>query len=303
MLAGNTRGAIWMLLSGLVTVIQSGLVKSLGDSFHTFEVVFWRCLFGLAILLPFALRHGGYAFSTDRFRLHFLRATLSITSMASSFYALARLPLADAIAYVFTAPLFIIPLAVIILGEVVRWRRWTATAVGFVGVIVMARPGGTMDPAVPVALFGASATALVFVIVKRLTETERVITVTTYFTLIGTLLSAIPAAFVWQTPSWAQLLVLFGVGAMGTMSQLFAVHGWRVGEATAIAPFDYARLLYAAVLGFLVFGEIPDEWTAAGAFIIVTSTLYIARREARLRRATPAAPRIDEPPGGGAGPA
>ena len=279
-----------MLLSGLVTVVQGSLVKDLGASLHTFEVVFWRCLFGLSILLPFALRGGAYALTTGRLRLHCLRAMISITSMASSFYALARLPLADATAYVFTTPLFMIPLAVLLLKEVVRWRRWTATAAGFLGVLIMARPGGTIDPAVPIALFGASATALVFVIVKRLTETESVLTVTTYFTLIGTALSALPASLVWQTPSWNQILILFGVGATGTLSQLLAIQAWRAGEATAVAPFDYARLLYATILGFLLFGEIPDGWTIVGAIIVVLSTLYIARREARLNRASPAAP-------------
>ena len=105
--------------------------------------------------------------------------------------------------------------------------------------------------------------------------------------------SLVPALFVWQTPTWWQLALLFGVGLTGTLSQMFAVHAWLQGEATAIAPFDYARLLYAVAIGLVFFSEVPSIWTAVGAAIIVSSTLYIARREARLRR--PAASSTSDP--------
>lgn len=107
----------------------------------------------------------------------------------------------------------------------------------------------------------------------------------TYFTIIGTMIALVPAMLVWKTPTYWELLLLFGVGVTGTLSQMFAAHGWYAAtEATAIAPFDYSRLLYAVILGFIFFAEIPGLNTAAGALIIAGSTLYIARREARLRR-------------------
>ena len=285
-LHGNTRGAIWLLISGLMTTIQGAMVKQLGPELHTFQVVFLRCAFGAAILLPFALSRGLARMATGRFRLHLLRAAISIFSMGSAFFALARLPLADAIAYAFTVPLFMIPLAVLMLGEPVRWRRWTATGIGFLGVVLMARPGGAIDIAIPVALFGAFATAVVYIVVKRLAATERVLTVMTYFTLLGSLFALGPALAVWRAPTETQFLLLFFIGLMGTLSQLFAVHAWIVGEATAVAPFDYSRLLYAAVIGYAFFGEVPDLYAAAGVALIVASTLYIARREAALRRKT-----------------
>lgn len=295
-LHGNTRGAIWILIAGFMTTVQSVLVKQVGADMHTFQVVFLRCLFGLSILLPLTLKSGLATLKTGRMHLHFMRAGISLTSMACSFYAFAHLPLADATAYGFTIPLFMIPIALVMFRETVRWRRWTATVAGFVGVLVIVRPGGEIHLAVPIALIGAFFTALVMAIVKRLTGTERIITLMTYFTIIGTCIAFVPAMLVWRTPTHLELLLLFGIGVTGTLSQMCAAHGWYAGEATAIAPFDYSRLLYAAMLGFLFFAEIPGVNTAIGAVIIASSTLYIARREARLRREKRAAAPSPPPP-------
>lgn len=284
-LHGNTRGAMWILVAGFMTTVQSLMVKQVGDDLHVFQVVFLRCLFGLTILLPLALRAGLSTLRTGRMHLHLMRAGISLTSMACSFYAFAHLPLADATAYGFTTPLFMIPIALVMFREKVRWRRWTATAIGFVGVLIMVRPDGGIHLAVPIALIGAFFTALVMAIIKRLTGSERIITLMTYFTIIASCIAFIPALLVWKTPTYLELLLLFGVGLTGTLSQMFAAHGWYAAtEATAIAPFDYSRLLYAVILGFIFFSEIPGLNTAIGALIIAGSTLYIAQREARLRR-------------------
>lgn len=168
-LHGNTRGAIWILVAGFMTTVQSLMVKQVGDDLHTFEVVFLRCLFGLSILLPLALKSGMATLRTGRMHLHFMRASVSLASMGCSFYALAHLPLADATAYGFTIPLFMIPIAMVMFGETVRWRRWTATAIGFAGVLIMVRPDGAVHLAVPIALIGAFFNALVMAIIKRLT--------------------------------------------------------------------------------------------------------------------------------------
>ncbi len=284
-LHGNTRGAIWILVAGFMTTVQSLMVKQVGPNLHVFEVVFLRCLFGLSILLPLAFKSGLSTLRTGRVHLHFMRASVSLVSMGCSFYALAHLPLADATAYGFTIPLFMIPIAMVMFREKVRWRRWTATAIGFLGVLIMVRPDGAVHLAVPVALIGAFFNALVMAIIKRLTGSERILTLMTYFTIIATIIVFIPAMLVWKTPTYFELLLLFGVGVTGTLSQMFAAHGWYAAtEATAIAPFDYSRLLYAVILGFIFFSEIPGLNTAVGALVIAGSTLYIAQREARLRK-------------------
>ncbi len=207
--------------------------------------------------------------------------------MACYFDAVSWLPLAEAIAYTFTMPLFMIVCAVLLLGERVRWRRWSATAVGFVGVLVMLRPGMVaIEAAALVALLGAILSALVFTSVKKLSTTESALTMILYFALVGMLMSIGPALTVWRWPSAGEFALLFLTGVLGTSGQYVAVWGWSVGEATAIAPFDYSRLIFAAALGFAVFAEVPDPTTVLGAGIIVASTLYIGRRAAKVESPT-----------------
>jgi drug/metabolite transporter (DMT)-like permease len=167
----------------------------------------------------------------------------------------------------------------------VRWRRWTATVIGFLGVLVMVRPGQTeAELAVAIGLLGAFLAADVVVWIKKLAKTESPIAMLVYFGLFSTLIAAVPAAFVWIWPSWTELLQLALIGLLGALGQFFAIRGFRIGEATAVMPFDYSRLLFATGFGLIFFAEVPDLWTVLGAAIIVSSTLYIAHREAKLAR-------------------
>ncbi|MGH6954963.1 MAG: DMT family transporter [Alphaproteobacteria bacterium] len=293
-LPGTSRGALWILMSASAVSSQGALVKYLGGSLDSFEIVFLRCLFGLVLVAPFAAPHGLGVFLTGRPALHVLRSLAGMASMTCGFYAVTRLPLADVTALTFTAPLFMIPLAVMVLGERVRWRRWTAALAGFSGVLIMARPSGSLHPAVLVALLGALFSASVYVLIKQMAATERAITMVVYFCLIGSAVSAVPAALVWRTPGPIEVVALFGVAALGAIAQVFSIRGWRTGEATALAPFEYSRLLFAGIFGYLFFTEVPDGFTVLGAGVIVASTLYIARREAR---AAPSAEREPLAPG------
>ena len=283
-LRANTRGALWILLAAALFTAQATIVKHLGEQLHTFEIVFFRCFLSLFVLLPLILRHGVGSFVTHRLPMHLMRSTAGMLGMACYFYAFTQLPLADATAYAFTMPLFMIVLAVFLLGELVRWRRWTATAIGFGGVLIMAQPTGAIDPAVFVALLGSLLSAFVFVLIKKLTPTELALTQIFYFCVVGSVISIGPAIAVWQTPTLFQFGLLATIACLGTAGQFFAVFGWHAGEATAVAPFDYARLLFAGALGYIFFGELPGAITIAGAAVIVCSTLYIAQREARLGR-------------------
>ena len=282
-LPGNLRGALWILLTAFVMTLQSAIVKDLGEHLHTLVIVFFRCFFALVILLPVFLRRGPAMVRTRRPWMHVARSVVGIASMSCMFFALAYLPLADVTALVFTMPLFMIVFAVLLLGESVRWRRWTATAVGFCGVLVVLQPGAGFEWASLVALTSACLSALVGVLVKKLSVTDSASTMVFYFAALGLVFSAIPAAFVWQMPSDIDLALLFVIALLGTMGQLFAVYAWEAGEATAVAPFDYTRLIFAAIMGYVLFAEIPELATVGGAVLIVASTLYIARREARLR--------------------
>lgn len=289
-LAPNLRGALWVLLAVALLSVMSALVKTVGQRLDTFQIAFFRALFGLAVILPFMLRVGRAGFATRRPLAHVSRGILGVSAMMCGFYAVTHLPLADATAITFTKPLFLVLLATPFLGETVGPRRWAAVAVGFVGALIMVRPGGAgFDGAALVALGGAFLVAVVTVVVKKLSETERPVTILFYFGITSTTVAAIPAAAVWQAPTLAELALLLTIGALGATAQTCTIRAYRVGEASAITPFDYARLVFAGLLGVVFFAEIPDAWTLLGAGIIIASSFYIARREGR-RRANGAAP-------------
>ena len=281
-LPDNTRGALWIVLGCIMFSGMTAMVKFLGGSFDSFQLSFFRALFGLLAVLPFFLRHGFGVIRTRRLGLQLTRAAGGSLAMLSGFYAITHLPLADAVSISYARALFIIPLAVLFLGEVVRLRRWTATAVGFVGVIVMLRPTGDIAPATFVALFGAFLVAALTIMIKKLSTTEKPESLLFYFGAVSTLVTLGPAVIVWRAPSLIDLVLLMAIGALGAAGQYFMIRGYRIGEATALLPFDYTRLLFAGAIGYLVFAEVPDIWTVAGALIVVAATLYIGVREARL---------------------
>ncbi len=284
--AGNVEGALWMIGAALSFALQAVAVKTLTPRLDPVEVVFFRCAFGFVVTLPFALHPGIGGLRTRRLRLHVARGLIGALNMFAVFYALSHMLLAEATAISFSSPLFMIVLAVLFLGEPVHWRRWTATAVGFLGVLVVLRPGTeAFQPAALVALAGALMVATVGVLIKKLAATERPATILFYFGLVATLASAGPAALVWRTPSGEDWPLLAFVAVLGVLAQVCVIRAYRAGEATAVTPFAYAQLLFAGVFGFALFGEVPDAVAVAGAAIIVASTLYIVRREARLRRA------------------
>jgi len=296
LLPGNVRGALWIVLASVLFSIMSAMVKSVGARLDSLEIGFFRCAFGLLVILPFMLHAGPAAFRTERPFLHLWRGLLGTTAMFCGFYAVTRLPLADATAISFANSLFMIVLAVLFLGEAVRWRRWSATGVGFLGVLVMVGPGGHgFSLPMAAALFGTLCVATVSVVIKKLSRTEPPLSILFSFGIVSTLLSAVPAILVWQTPTLRELLALLLIGAIGTAGQSCGIRGFRAGEATAVAPFDYFRLLFAGLFGYLLFGDVPTPQTLMGAGLIVASTLYIARREAVLARLPAPSPATKEP--------
>lgn len=281
-LPDNVRGALWVVVACVMFSVMTTLVKLLGGTFDSFQLAFFRALFGLFAILPFLPRLGMGVLRTRRLGLHALRGFTGASAMLCGYYAITHLPLADAVSISYARPLFLIPLAVIMLGEVVRMRRWTATGIGFIGVIIMLRPGGEIEPATFVALLGALLVAAVTIMIKKLAVTERPETLLFYFGVISCSVTLVPAVLVWQAPALWQLALMMAMGASGAAGQYCMIRGFKIGEATALIPFDYTRLLFAGVIGYVVFFEVPDVWTVTGAAIIVISTLYIAMREARM---------------------
>lgn len=278
----NVRGALWVLCAAVLFTAMGTLVKLLAAHFDSFQLAFFRALFGLLAVVPFMWRLGLAGLGSRRLPLHLARGVTGAATMLCGFYALTHLSYADAVSFSYARTLFLIPLAVLFLAEVVRVRRWAATAAGFAGVVVMLRPGGELELATLVALLGAFLAAVTTVMIKKLAETERPELLIFYFGVISTLATVGPAVAVWKQPSLAELAVMLLTGACGAGGQYCMIRGYRIGEATAVIPFDYSRLLFAGVIGVILFAEYPDAWTLTGAAVIVASTLYIALREARL---------------------
>ncbi len=288
-LSPNARGALWLLASALSFAVMNAMVRGLGSEIHGFQQAFFRCLFGWIALFPFVARQAPQVFVTGRSLVHLARGVVGLTAMLCVFYALTHLPLAEATAFFFAKPLFMIPLALLFLGETVGWRRILATLAGFGGVLVMLDPGETeLGAGALAALLAVFLMAVVLVLVKKLTATERAMTMLFYFTGIATLGTFGPALWVWVWPTPTQWGLLAAMGALASGAQYLAVRAYRVGDAAAITPMDYSQLLFAGLLGYLLFGEVPGWNTVAGAAMIAATTLYILRREARLKSPSPA---------------
>ncbi len=279
------QGALFMTAAAFCFSVMNVFVRLATEQMAALEVAFFRNFFALLFLLPWLARAGLEPLRTKRIKLHFLRSLFALATMISWFSALALLPLSDAVALNFTVPLFATAGAALVLGEVVRARRWTATVVGFLGTLIILRPGFTeVTPALALPVVAALNMACATLTVKTLSRTESAATVVLYMTLFLTPMSLIPALFVWQWPDWQTLGYLVCLGGSGALAHLLLTIAYAKADASAVIPFDYARLPFVAVFAFFLFGEVPDLWTWLGAAVIAASAIYIAHREAQAAR-------------------
>ena len=296
----NRRAAMWLLASASLFTFTGVLVKWLGQTLHPFEISFFRALVALTVILPILSRSGGLraGIKTEIPLLQLFRGVVGSVAMFLGFYAIVALPLAEAQAISFSRNLFLVPLAAFILSEVVGVRRAVAAGVGFVGVIIMLRPGMGESSLGLVLSIGALAAlghaflvALATVLVNIASRYDGPMTLMFYTNTVSITLIAIPTYFVWQMPSMVEGFMLLAMGLLATVSHNCFIRAFALGEASAIAPIDYSRLVFAAIAGWLVFGSVPDFYTIIGAVIIVGSSFYIVRREAQLARAKAASER------------
>ena len=276
------RGALWMTVGTAGFAVAAGIIRHTSAELHTFEIVFFRNLFALFIMLPWVMRQGAGALRTKRIGLYTFRACLALTAMISWYTAITLVPLGDAVALSFTAPIFTTILAGIFLHEVIRARRWSAVLVGFLGVLVILRPGfETVDPNLFIVIVSSVAFAGSGIVIKILSRTDSPNAIVTWMAIYLTPLSLVPALFVWRTPEVATLLWLVALAAATTTGHIGLTRAYAVAEATAVQPFAYVHLPFVAIVGYIAFGEVPTAWTWIGAAIIAAACLYIAHREAR----------------------
>ncbi len=278
------RGMALIAVSALCFAAMHGLIRHVTGDLHPFEAAFFRNLFGLLFFLPWFARVGLRPLRTGRLRLHALRGGLQVLAMLSFFMALSITPLAEVSALSFSAPLFASLGAIVFLGEKMRLRRWSALIIGFAGALVIIRPGfETIDVGFVLVIFSAALWAGTMLVIKVLARGESSLTITAYMGLFLTPLSFLPALFVWQWPSVAQLVLLAAIGGLGSVGHLAMAQAFKEAEVSAIMPADFTRLIWATIIGYLAFAELPDLWTWIGGAVIFASTTYIAFREARLK--------------------
>jgi drug/metabolite transporter (DMT)-like permease len=286
----NARAAILITVGTIFFAVNDAMVKFIGGEIHPVQMALFRYAIGFVLLAPMFARLGRAGLRTKRPWLHAARAILACSAQAGVFYAVVHLPLADATAISFSRPLFVTALAVVLLGETVGWRRWAATGIGFVGVLVMMRPGQTgFDSAALVAVVCAIAFGLSLILIRILAATDPPLRILFYYHVIGVVMFAGPSAWLWEDPTAIQWPILFLIGVLTTVAMICFVRAFATGEASVVGPMEYVRLVYAALIGYVVFSEVPDAVTGIGAAIIVAATLYVARVEAMAGRRPTAA--------------
>ena len=279
------KGIALILASTTFLGVSDVTAKYLSATLPSIEIAWIRFMVFAIIMMP-AMLPGSplFALPTNRLGLQLLRGLAVLASSLFFISGLRFLPIAEASATGFMAPLFVTALSIIFLGEKVGLRRWIATAVGLVGVIVILRPGsGAFHPAAFFPIVSALAWACTLIMTRMMSGTERAITVMTYSSIAGVCILTALVPFVWVAPSWHDILLGLFIGVASTAGQWIVVLAFRYADASVLAPFSYTQLLWVSILGFLVFGEVPDVWTVTGAAFIVASGLYTAHRE-RVRR-------------------
>jgi drug/metabolite transporter (DMT)-like permease len=280
------RGAILVSVGSFVLVVMALLVKVVAARVPTMEILFFRSTIGFLFILTLFARDPLEPLRTKRPGMHLLRGLVGTGGNICFFWTLTHLLLADAMALQFSRPLFMIPLAMLFLGEFAGMRRAAITAAGFLGILIYARPFTEgFEPGVFVGAAGALFGAFVVICIKKLSSTESTRVIMFYYAFWTAAFSAVPALFVWVTPSWADLALLVVIAVLGMSGQGMITHGFTLGDATALVPLDYGRIVYSAFFGYVLFGELPGVWSFAGMALIVAASLALVLGEVKRRRA------------------
>lgn len=282
---GLFRGiAIGVLSMALFASVHSS-VRELSDTMSAFQIVFWRMLIGVLLMMPWYAWKGFHLLRTKRPGMHVQRAVVNFVGMILWFHAIAIVPLGKAVAIHFTLPLFVLVLAAVALGEKIGPRRIAATVVGFGGMLVILRPGSA-EIGLPEAMILGSALlyAATVVYLKAMVATETPLALTFYTNSLIGALCVPPALIFWVAPTWDDLLPILALGFLGTSAPFLYATALRTTDASVLAPLDFLRLPFTAALAFALFGEVPEIWVWAGAAIIVLSTWYITMRESAAAR-------------------
>lgn len=287
-LSNVARATLWALASVAGATAMTVCVRLLSPDFHTAMTAFLRSILGLALLLPALIRvqRTGEKLQFTDWKLHLLRGVCIVIALNSGFYALWKLPLATATILFFLAPVFVTVLAGPFLGEVVGPRRWAAVGVGFLGALIILRPDqGTADPVMIVAIVSSMAFAAALLLGKVISRTDSTDSIFVSTAVTVAILTLPPAIFFWKLPvTWEHWIIVIGLVLGSGLRTIADIKSYALGDAGYLAPFSYLRLLTIGLIGYFFFGEVIDTPTWIGGAVVISATLYIAIREAQVRR-------------------
>ena len=276
-----SRGIACILIATLLFSIYGALTKWLAASYGPAQIIFFRGVFGFLPIAFLVYQAGGLRSLRSKHPvLQLVRGVCGLASNVCFILAYRQMPLADAFAIAYAAPIFVTVLSIPLLSERVGLHRWSAVAVGFMGVLIVTQPGsGVFGAPALLALAGTFLYALVIIATRRLGKDESAVCTMVYSTALFTLAAALVLPFEWRTPSAVDLGLFAALGTLGGVGMFLLVQAYRLAAAALIAPFDYTAMVWAAVLGFAIWGDVPSAATLTGIAVILASGLYIAHRE------------------------
>lgn len=284
-LPDNLKGTLFLMLASVLLSLMALLIKLLGQHLHVTQILLLRQLGMMLMVLPAIMRNFPGSLRSTRPGLQILRMGFAIIAMLGGFTAIIHLPLADATAIFFAKSFFVTIFAMLFLAEIVGVYRWSAVALGFVGVLIMLQPGTANFSVYSLAsLVGAAGAAAVMILLRILSRSDSADTIMTWSALGIGIVMALPGIYYWQPPTvseWGLLAALAVVSYFGQRCNIFA---YKHGEASLLASLDYVRLLWATLFGFLVFGDFPGVPTWVGASIVIASAIFTIYRETRRGR-------------------
>lgn len=280
-------GPAWLVAAMATITVMSALVRVTAEGLHPFVVVFFATALTAVAMVAVLRRQGLPILPPRRIGRYLLRAAFDGIAFITWYYAVSSIPLAEATALFFTLPLFVVVLAATILGETIGWRRWTAVALGFAGAMIVLRPDMVaLEAGALAALLAALTSAASNVMVRALARDDPPVAVMGRNMVLLIPIPLAAAMTQWTVPTAPQFVWLIAIAALAGATQLFLTRAYAATDASKLAPFQFTQLVFAALIGFAAFGELPDRWTVAGGALIAGSAIYIALREAHLAKAS-----------------
>lgn len=271
-----------MVVSAACFSAMTASIRPASADIHPLQVLFFRNVIGLILMMPWILKSGIGAMRTKQLPLHILYASLVYLSMSTWYYAINKVTLVDAVALSFTIPFFTTGMAAMFLGERVRWRRWLAIVTGFAGALLILRPGfAIIDPNMGLILLNILGWAAAVIMIKVLNRTDSANAIVGFMFILLTPVSFPAALDNWRDPTWASAPWILLLGLAGWAGHVCATRAVSLAPTSLVMPIEFIRLPLLGLIGFFAFGEVPDHWTLIGSAVIVAAAIYVGHREAR----------------------